>query len=256
MMMHFETVSDGEQAWTEGISIVHNTIHDFGFDVLFSAGTSYDKLVETGIAEFRSIALMFCGEVKAFKPYAQKVVHKALMEKYRSCVVQQTLDDFMAVEKRNDITRLVTDNINLIHSVIHRHNFETSLKYCMDYDDLFQIGSMALLRAAETYNGELARFSTYAYKAIRNSLLDECRRYNKEHRKVIISWDSNNRYETMPAASDIVDQFNISEKHIMRLISEAKGRYSGVTLKGIEALMLRANWVPCSRDSGNLWHKL
>ena len=168
MMMHFGIVSDGEQAWSENISIVHNTIHDFGFDVLFSTGTSFDELVETGISEFRRVAFMFYGEVKAFRPYAQKAVHKALMDKYRSCAVQQTLDDFIAGGKKNDVTRLVTDNINLIHSIIHRHNFETSLKYCMDYDDVFQIGSMALLRAAEAYNGETARFSTYAYRAICN----------------------------------------------------------------------------------------
>ena len=234
-------VTDTEQFLSENKGLVYGTIKEFNFDTIFGKNMTYDEILQIGMTAFNQAATIFCGEARAFAGYARKDIHSALMEKYRRSFEQETLDNFLKTKKKNDTIRLVTDNMGLVHSVIRRNNFETTLGYCMDYDDLVQIGSMALLRAAETFNGE-SKFSTYAYKVILNALTDEYRRRSKDLKQEYIFLDADNGKEILSATvGGIDDQLIMSEKHIMMLITQAKSRYAGVTLKGIEALVLRAN---------------
>ena len=70
---------------------------------------------------------------------------------------------------------LAEQNLSLVDKVIAR-SIHTNEAVCgLGYEDLRQEGCLALCRAAATYDGSSAQFSTYATTLIRNHLLD-CRR--------------------------------------------------------------------------------
>lgn len=62
---------------------------------------------------------------------------------------------------------LVTKNINLVHYLAKRINIGDESFY--DYDDIFQIGTIGLMKAARTYNG-MVNFCTYAGRCINNEI--------------------------------------------------------------------------------------
>ncbi len=62
---------------------------------------------------------------------------------------------------------LVTKNINLVHYLAKRINIGEESFY--DYDDIFQIGTIGLMKAARTYNG-MVNFCTYAGRCINNEI--------------------------------------------------------------------------------------
>ena len=58
------------------------------------------------------------------------------------------------------VQEIIEDNRNLIYSVIHR--FRGS-----DYDDLYQVGCIGLLKAYQSFNKEYnVKFTTYAYQFV------------------------------------------------------------------------------------------
>ena len=62
----------------------------------------------------------------------------------------------------DSIEKTVEENINLIHSIIKRYTGRG-----IEYDDLFQIGSIGLINAAKRFNPSLGyQFSTYASSLI------------------------------------------------------------------------------------------
>ena len=65
---------------------------------------------------------------------------------------------------QNTQTSLITDNLKLVHSICHKMNGE--------YDDMFQIGCIGLIKAAKTFKHEYGyAFSSYAVPIIRNEIL-------------------------------------------------------------------------------------
>lgn len=61
-----------------------------------------------------------------------------------------------------DENRLITDNMGLINMVIKRYT-----GFGVDYEDLFQIGSVGLIKAAKAFDaGKNLQFSTYAVAKI------------------------------------------------------------------------------------------
>ena len=67
--------------------------------------------------------------------------------------------------------KLVEDNLNLIKKVASKIYYR--LPDCsIDFDDLFQVGVIGLIKAAENYNEDKGKFSTYAYIRIRGEILD------------------------------------------------------------------------------------
>jgi len=67
----------------------------------------------------------------------------------------------------NDLNSLITENINLVHYFAKRINIAETGFY--DYDDIFQIGTIGLIKAAKTYNG-MVKFSSYASRCINNEI--------------------------------------------------------------------------------------
>ena len=63
---------------------------------------------------------------------------------------------------------LVTENLRLVHKVIHDKVHSPQQLGMFSYDDLFQIGCIGLCKAAATDKGGV--FSTYAYRLIWNEI--------------------------------------------------------------------------------------
>ena len=75
---------------------------------------------------------------------------------------------------------LVEQNMELVSRMLSRHIRTNEGVYGLGRDDLSQEGALALGRAAATYNGTSAQFSTYAAAVIRNHLLDCCKAANTQ----------------------------------------------------------------------------
>ncbi len=80
-------------------------------------------------------------------------------------------------EKMSDIALAnmrVEENLNLVHHVIW-DKFISNTKSRngkFEYDDLFQVGSIGLVKAARTYQENGAKFSTYAASCIKNEIIN------------------------------------------------------------------------------------
>lgn len=86
---------------------------------------------------------------------------------------EQTL--ITAAQSGDDSARdeLLLEYAKLVRSIARSIEVAGSL----DYDDLFQVGNIGLLKAISTYNqGASATFKTYASHCIRNSIIDELRK--------------------------------------------------------------------------------
>lgn len=90
----------------------------------------------------------------------------------------------VTLKERNEI---VSENIKLVYDVISRMKIN-SVDNAVGKEDLIQVGCLALMKAAETYDCKKGKFSTYAEVLIKNALLDEIRKgylavNDKENRK-------------------------------------------------------------------------
>lgn len=75
-------------------------------------------------------------------------------------------------------SRLVEENLGLVYKIVQNSCYQDAAQRSVyfDSDDLIQEGSMALIRAAETYDETCGtRFSTYAWHVIDNALKDYLR---------------------------------------------------------------------------------
>ena len=85
--------------------------------------------------------------------------------------------------------QLIRDYSNLIHYAIRKFY---PYRYDVEYEDLFQIGSIALLRAYRTFNPDRgASFTTYALLNLRSALYGTIRSHMAQKRKGrVISLDA------------------------------------------------------------------
>ena len=69
---------------------------------------------------------------------------------------------------------LVEKNIKLAYFVAAR------FQNCgIEYEDLVSICFLGLIKAADTYNPERSKFSSYAYRVMENEVLQEIRRVKR-----------------------------------------------------------------------------
>lgn len=140
---------------------------------------------------------------------------------------------------------LAEQNLSLVDKVISRY-IHTNESVCgLGYEDLRQEGCLALCRAAATYDGVSAQFSTYATTLIRNHLTDCCKAVSARLRNLpAVPLDVGPPAEDRPPGfpepyvEDGVDAL-IDRLDADALLSDCKRRYSGVARLGIEALELK-----------------
>lgn len=141
---------------------------------------------------------------------------------------------------------LAADNLPVVDQVIARH-ISVNENICgLGRDDLRQEGAVALCRAAATYDGVSAKFSTYAAVVVRNHLLNHCRLINAGQRSLpSVSLDMGDAQDSggppplpepsVPDASDaLIEALDTAD-----FLAECKRRYSGVARLGVEALELK-----------------
>ena len=140
----------------------------------------------------------------------------------------------------NDQQRIANENIGLVGKVIKDKVHGVDQLGIYSYDDLFQIGSIGLCKAA--YSDKGGCFSTYAYRLIWNeicsALIYATRRSNME------TITDQEIYPDLPHEMDI-DQVSDINAVLDRALQETRG----VTAKGIEALRLSAEGYT-SREIG------
>lgn len=78
---------------------------------------------------------------------------------------------------REQRRQLIEEYLPLVHHVIGR--LALHLPVTLDRDDLFEVGVLGLINAADSYNpAKGASFKTYAYVNIRGAILDEIRKHD------------------------------------------------------------------------------
>ena len=143
----------------------------------------------------------------------------------------------------NDEQRaLVEQNLHLIDIIIRKHISVNESVRGLEYDELYSTGCMALCVAAFTYDGSV-KFVTYASRVIQNRLIDQCRKASREHKQTL-SLDNTLADGDDDFGDVIADDSNtvgdmIAKADSDRIISDAKRRYKGAVLKGVEAIELR-----------------
>ena len=86
----------------------------------------------------------------------------------------------MSMTVLNDAQRgLVAAHIGVVKWAIYEHISINEGIFGLSYDDLFQEGCLSLCKAATTYDGERAKFITYAQVVVKNGLLTYCTKLDR-----------------------------------------------------------------------------
>lgn len=154
---------------------------------------------------------------------------------------------------------LVEQNLSLVDKTISRYIHVNENICGLGREDLCQEGRVALCRAAATYDGASAQFTTYATTLIRNHLLDCCKAVGAQLRNLpVISLDVGPPEEDWPPGAPEPSVGDGEDALIDRLdadalLSDYKRRYSGVAQLGIEALELKIRGYS-GADIARLYH--
>lgn len=138
------------------------------------------------------------------------------------------------------------ENKKLVYNAINKYINEPGKHGINDYDDLEQIGNIALCHAILTYKEGASAFSTYATVCIRNKLYNATR----------------DNSDVSDSASDIEDEFvennasvlynNIDsfDEHFMKgeqvaLLKKLGASYGGIAEKGVYSIILMLQGYTC-----------
>lgn len=137
---------------------------------------------------------------------------------------------------------LVNQNLDVVDKVLHSCIEIRNDIPGMEYEDLVQVGSLALCKAAQRYDGR-CQFSTFAWVVVKNALLDHCRRI-LSHSAPAESLDAELSEDN---DGNLLERIGHNENPCRRmedaqtrqLLAQARRRYKGVTRKGIDAISMQ-----------------
>jgi len=138
-----------------------------------------------------------------------------------------------------EVEALVESNLNLVWWIVSSYMTTKGKNMGLEVEDLFQEGCIWLLHAARTYDPQRAKFSTFATTVIRNGIIAHHRRL-RFHTPATVSLDDDANAILRRAGMHDDLEARFSETDTLALLESAKRGCSGVTLRGIEALELRA----------------
>jgi len=130
--------------------------------------------------------------------------------------------------------KLVEAHMNLVPYAIKKY-IKLTGDIDMEYEDLTQQGNLALCKAAQKYNKSV-KFNTFAEIVIRSELLRYCKKVSKKAKTESI--EDLGIEEKVPADTKDFDELIMSKENIQR-IEKIKEKYSGIILKGMNALELK-----------------
>lgn len=145
----------------------------------------------------------------------------------------------------NDVQRkMVEENLMVAKQAIRTAVIVNETIYGFEYDDLYQEGCILLCKAAENYDPQKnVLFSTYAQTVVENGLKTYCRLLcNKQKHMITVPFcntDENMLFLNQFSADDMMDSV-VSEIDTSNLLYPLKQQYTGVVLKGIKAIELKA----------------
>ena len=133
--------------------------------------------------------------------------------------------------------------MDVVKWCIIRHIHVNEQVQGLGYDDLYQAGCLALCEAARSYDGSV-KFRTYAQVYVRNRLIDHCRKIKRRQDKTCYLENPNpdadeRSYADLVAVQEDEAEPQVIANEIRGLLEQTKRKYSGVTLKGIEAIELK-----------------
>lgn len=140
---------------------------------------------------------------------------------------------------------LVETHLYLVKKIICSTIYYNESVQGLGYEDLFQTGCEALCHAALHYRSDRgASFETFANKVIQNQLYSHCRKINHIQAKLLYLDEPLKDSFGLTYADIIIDEkelYMASDKEIILLLTDAGKQYTGITRKGIDALILKCN---------------
>lgn len=132
-----------------------------------------------------------------------------------------------------DVDTMYKENINLVHTVIRKHY--PQFVHTDEYDDAFQEGSIALLKAIDGFNPELGyEFSTYAYPTIRNYIYKAIYKTSSNMRVSRNSHELYIKYNQLLKEgytfNEIVEKLNTNPSTLLSTINAYNGDYLDRTI--------------------------
>lgn len=128
--------------------------------------------------------------------------------------------------------QLVEQYEPVVSKVIHRHFFTNEQITGLSYDDLRSEGSLALCRAAATYQEGRVVFETYASAVIKNALTDYCRQQCRQPKQFQFSGMEETEWE------DNSQEDELAHLETVLALDSMKPRLSRAMARNIEALEL------------------
>lgn len=124
--------------------------------------------------------------------------------------------------------KLIEHNLRLVAYIVNK-NYPEAVRGCQqDADDLISIGTIGLIRAAETFDYTKGRrFSTYASRCIDNQIKMHFRKIKRQQSEVYINepLETDSEGNTLTIADILASNVNIEEETELRLNSQKLYRY-------------------------------
>ena len=136
----------------------------------------------------------------------------------------------------------VSENLKLVHKVIHDRVHNPNQVGIFTYDDLYQIGCIGLCKAAATDKGGV--FSTYAYRLIWNEICTALEYASVRSSREVLMDSGTIVQPVVVAASPDISYFDLEA-----VLNQAEQQASGVTAKGMHALRLKTKGYNCREIS-------
>lgn len=136
--------------------------------------------------------------------------------------------------------KLFDTYLYLVKCIIHDLGFQNCV-VGLEYEDVYQVGCIALWQATEKYNGTVP-FPSFARKVIQNALINN---YKKWHLKI-------NCVEMTEDIADVQDRFDITKIDVDHILRAKWKTSKGVKRKGIYALGMRLNGYT-NKDIAYIW---
>jgi len=140
--------------------------------------------------------------------------------------------------------KLVENHLSVIHWAIHNFIKVNERIFGFEYGDLYGEGCVWLCKAAMTYDSSRGDFAAYAQTVVKNGLLSYsrfmCKKQNRQ--RLLLDTDrlyGDGSYLELLAVEDNMENI-ISAADAESFFQSVKPRYSGITLRGIEAIELKA----------------
>ena len=146
--------------------------------------------------------------------------------------------------------KMVLDNKNLVHCVIYKYRHIFGKNSVHEYEDLEQIGTVGLIKAAKTYNPNTKlSFSNYAYVCIRNELISAATEDVKKN-GLTDACDNEAVLICKNPASSIEDEIAYSD--LVALLHKIKQPLCRTLQIGIDAMILMSlGYTP--RDAAEMY---